>query len=193
MGAGSINRQHFLTPANVPTYIACGVKDNANPAPREYWEQEFKDYNEVGIPFAGVYMPEIGHTVPPYVLDPIYGFNYYKSFCAFLDYHLKGIAPEVMYTGIEVDGTVNTSDKGLFIYFSAPITEWSLLESVTVTDSNGNVVSGTWLADCGGMRWTFNTDGFTSGKQYKLTLTEFAADANGTVIKEGLEKTFKVK
>lgn len=191
MGAGSINRQHFLAPANVPTFIACGVLDNANPAPRDYWEQEFKDYNEIGIHFAGVYMPQIGHTYPPYVIDTLYGYNYYNSFWAFFDYYLKGEAPEVMYTGIEKNGTVEVNNKGLFIYFSAPITEWSLLKSVSVTDASGNEVEGTWIADCGGSRWTFKTDDFIIGSTYTLTLKETAADINGTVIKEGITKSFK--
>ena len=193
MGAGSINRQHFLTPSNVPTYIACGVLDDANPAPRDYWEQEFKDYQEMGIPFAAAYMPEVGHTYPTNTADPIYGYNYYKSVRAFFDYYLKGIAPEVMYTGIEVDGTVDMDDKGLFIYFSAPITEWSLLKSVSVTDASGNEVEGTWIADCGGSRWVFETDAFVTGREYELTLNDTAADINGTVIKEGIIRTFEVK
>ena len=193
MGAGSINRNHFLTPANVPTLIACGVLDNATPAPRDYWEQEFKEYSEMGIHFAAVYMPNEGHTYPTYTIDPIYGYNYYKSMRAFFDYYLKGIAPEVMYTGIEVDGAVDVDDKGLFIYFSAPITEWSLLKSVSVTDSNGNEVEGTWIADCGGSRWVFETDSFVKGEEYELTLNDTAADINGTVIKEGIAKSFTVK
>jgi hypothetical protein len=193
MGAGSINRQHFLTPSNVPTYIACGVQDNANPAPRDYWEQEFKDYQEIGIHFAAAYMPEVGHTVPPYVIDPIYGYNYYNSFWAFIEYYLKDAAPEVMYTGVEVNGTVDTKDKGLFIYFSAPITEWSLLKSVSVTDSNGNEVEGTWIADCGGSRWVFDTDGFVAGSKYTLTLANTAADINNNTIKDGVTQTFTAK
>ena len=193
MGAGSITRQHFLTPANVPTFIACGVLDNASPAPRDYWEQEFKDYQEMGIHFAAVYMPEIGHTYPPYTVDPIYGYNYYKSFRAFFDYYLKGVAPEVMYTGIEVDGTVDIDDKGLFIYFSAPITEWSLLKSVSVTDANGDEVEGTWFADCGGSRWVFKTDFFIKGDEYTVTLEDTAADINGVTVKEGFTKSFEAK
>ena len=193
MGAGSINRQHFLTPSNVPTYIACGVLDNANPAPRDYWEQEFKDYQEMGIPFAAAYMPKIGHTYPPYKADPIYGYNYYKSFRAFFDYYLKGDAPEVMYTGVEVDGTVNMGDKGLFIYFSAPITEWSLLKSVSVTDTSGNEVEGTWIADCGSTRWVFKTDNLIIGNEYTLTLGDTAADINKNTIKNGVTQTFTVK
>ena len=192
MGAGSINRQHFLAPANVPTFIACGVLDNANPAPRDYWEQEFKDYNEIGIHFAGVYMPEIGHTYPPYFTDPIFGYNYYMAFRAFFDYYLKGEAPEVMYTGIKADGTIDVDDKGLFIYFSAPITEWSLLKSVKVTSSTGAEIEGTWVADCGGSRWTFKTDAFIAGQTYTLTLADSAADINGTAIAEGFTKTFTV-
>jgi len=191
MGAGSINRNHFITPANIPTFIACGVLDNANPAPRDYWEQEFKDYNASGIHFAGVYMPKIGHTYPQYSIDPIYGYNYYVALRAFFDYYLKGIAPEIMYTGIEASGVVETDDKGLFIYFSAPITEWSLLKSVSVTDASGNEVEGTWIADCGGSRWTFKTDDFIIGATYTLTLKDTAADINGTVIKEGITKSFK--
>ena len=193
MGAGSINRRHFLTSSNIPTFIACGVKDNANPAPRDYWEEEFNDYQALGIPFAGVYMPEVGHSYPPYVVDTIYGYNYYNTFWAFFDYYLKGEAPQVMYTGIEVDGTVDTDDKGLFIYFSAPITEWSLLKSVSVKDANGREVEGTWLADCGNTRWIFNSDDLVPGQQYTLTLKDTAADINGTVIKEGFVKSFTVK
>ena len=193
MGAGSINRHHFLTPSNVPTYIACGVLDNANPAPRDYWEQEFKDYQAIGIPFAASYMPEVGHTYPTNTADPIYGYNYYKSVRAFFDYYLKGTAPKVMYTGIEAGGTVDISDKGLFIYFSAPITEWSLLKSVSVTDGNGNAVAGTWLADCGGMRWVFKTDAFVEGADYTLTLNNTAADINGMELKDGIVRTFEVK
>lgn len=192
MGYGSITREKFLTPANVPTFIACGVKDNATPAPRDYWEQEFKDYSEAGIPFAAAYMPEVGHTYPPYLIDPIYGYNYYTAFCAFFDYNLKGSAPQIMYTGIEVDGKVNTSDKGLFIYFSAPITEWSLLKSVSVTE-NGVPVEGEWIANCGGMMWTFVSDELISSKQYTLTVNTSAADINGNSLKTGYEKAFTVK
>ena len=193
MGAGSIRRQHFLTPANVPTYIACGVLDDANPAPKDYWEQEFKDYQEMDIPFAAAYMPEVGHTITPNTVDPIYGYNYYKSLRAFFDYYLKGVAPEVMYTGIETDGTVDMNDKGLFIYFSAPITEWSLLDGVSVTDASGNDVEGIWIADCGNTRWVFETNSFIKGNQYTLTLDDTAADINGMVIKEGVTKSFVAK
>lgn len=194
MGAGSIRRQHFLTPANVPTYIACGVLDNADPAPRDYWEQEFKDYQEMDIPFAAAYMPEVGHTFPTNTIDPIYGYNYYKSARAFFDYYLKGVAPEVMYTGIETDGTVDMDDKGLFIYFSAPITEWSLLSGVSVTDASGNKVDGEWIADCGNMRWFFETNDFVAGNEYTLALADCtAADINDSAVTEGFTKTFTAK
>ena len=194
MGAGSIRRQQFLTPANVPTYIACGVLDDADPAPRDYWEQEFKDYQEVDIPFAAAYMPEVGHTYPTNTIDPRYGYNYYKSVRAFFDYYLKGVSPEVMYTGVEADGTVDIDDKGLFIYFSAPITEWSLLEGVSVTDASGNEIDGEWIADCGNTRWVFETKGFVVGNQYTFTLADStAADINDSAVAKGFTKTFTAK
>ena len=138
-------------------------------------------------------MPEVGHTLPYYLADPIYGYVYYNAVCAFFDYYLNGAAPEVMYTGIESDGTVDADDKGLFIYFSAPITEWSFLENISVTDKNGKEVNGTWIADCGSTRWIFDTDCLIVGAQYTLTLDDGAADINNSTVKEGLTKTFTVK
>lgn len=192
MGFGSIYHAQMLTPASVPTIICCGAYDYGNAF--EYWEQEYKNYSESGIPFAAFYMPDEGHTRPPYKRDPIYGYNYYIAMRAFFNYHLGGRAPEVMYDGIEVDGTVDIDDKGLFIYFSAPITEWSLLKGVSVTDASGNAVKGTWLADCGGSRWYFETDNFAIGSEYTLTLADgTAADIDNKAVAEGFTKTFTVK
>ena len=112
---------------------------------------------------------------------------------AFIAYYLKGAAPEVVYTGIESNGIVDIDDKGLFIYFSAPITEWSLLRSVSVTDANGDEVEGTWFADCGGSRWVFKTDFFIKGDEYTVTLEDTAADMNGVTVKEGFTKSFEAK
>ena len=182
----------MLTPASVPTIICCGAYDYGDAF--EYWEQEYKNYSESGIPFAAFYMPDEGHTRPVYKRDPIYGYNYYIAMRAFFNYHLGGKAPEVMYDGIEVDGTVNIDDKGLFIYFSGPITEWSLLRGVSVTDASGNEVEGTWLADCGASRWYFETDDFVIGSEYTLTLADStAADIDNKAVAEGFTKTFTVK
>lgn len=192
MGFGSIYHEKMLTPASIPTIICCGAYDYGNAF--EYWEQEYKNYSESGIPFAAIYMPDQGHTWPIYMRDTIYDYNYHVAMMSFFRYHLKGEAPEVMYDGIELDGTVDVNDKGLFIYFSGPITEWSLLKGVSVTDASGNEVEGTWLADCGASRWYFETDDFVIGSEYTLTLADgTAADIDNKAVAEGFTKTFTVK
>ena len=192
MGYGTINRGLYLSPENSPTFIACGVLDNASPAPRDYWEQEYIDYSTTGIPFAAAYMPNVGHTLPYYVIDPIYGYNYYEFFCAFFDYYLKDASPIVAYTGIEVDGKVDIDDKGLFIYFSAPITEWSLIKNVSVTDSNGNVVSGEWIGDCGGLKWNFVSNELVRNQTYTLRIETSTSDINGNSLDSTYESIFTI-
>lgn len=202
MGNGSSRYATYLTSQNVPTIICDGQKDSGNG--NSYWEKEKAAYLKSGIEYLAIDMEDLGHDYPNGD-DTVYDYNRYEAFCKFFDYYLKNTAPEILYTSVNdgqlktlkttTDKHSSTSEKWqilegdvLFVQFSAPVTEWSFLEAVTLKDSKGNVVKGIWYAQGNGNRWSFEGH-LIEGETYTLTIADNTAKdkygvavANGTTV-----------
>ena len=201
MGSGSLRYDRFLTSSNVPTLIACGQYDTGNAY--ESWELEKSAYEKRGGEYIALDMAHVGHDFP-YGDDVCFDFNHYEAFCKFFDYHLKGTAPEILYTSV-VNGTLKemvttTNPKSnpwsarecntLFVQFSAAVTEWSFLKAVSVVDGNGKEVEGTWYTEGKGTKWIFGGE-LEEGEKYVLTIKDgVVADKNGVTVEKGLEQSF---
>ncbi|MBQ7292428.1 MAG: hypothetical protein IJW79_01670, partial [Clostridia bacterium] len=203
MGNGSSRSRYIVNSQCVPTMIACGQKDTGNGC--SYWELEKEAYRNSNSEFIAVDMIDIGHDFPTGV-DPVYNYDRYVAFCKFFDYYLKDTAPEILYSSL-VDGKIkgiktttyawsesqSSSSKQwkaidgdkLFVQFTAPVTEWSFLEAVSLKDSNGEEVEGSWYAEGNGNKWIFAGE-LSSSETYTLTIADNTVkDKYGRTVKKG--------
>lgn len=208
MGNGSRHFSNYLTGSNIPTLIACGEKDTGDGC--SYWENEKAAYVRSGIDFMAIDAIDDGHNYP-YYNSPVYDYNLYNAFCKFFDYYLKDEAPTLLYTSV-ADGQIkeiktNTakydenneathwsvieSDK-LFVQFTAPVTEWSFLEAVSLKDSEGREVGGTWYAEGNGSKWIFEIDKkYVFDETYTLTIADgVVSDKYDRTVENGIEVSF---
>ena len=209
MGNGSSRYKSYLTSSNVPTIICCGQNDSGTGC--SYWEDEKAAYIKSGIEFLAIPMEDEGHTYP-IGYDTVYDYDRYIAFCRFFDYYLKDTAPTLLYTsarGGQLKDLITTRNPlgktssipqteawsivegdTLFVQFVAPVTEWSFLDAVSVKDSNGNEVEGTWYAQGGGNKWIFEGE-LVEGKTYTLTVADNAvSDQYGRIVKDGITVEF---
>ena len=205
MGNGSSRYASYLTTQNVPTIICNGQNDTGNG--NSYWAKEQAAYKKSGIEYLAIAMEDLGHDYPNGD-DTVYDYNRYEAFCKFFDYYLKDEAPEILYTSVndgQLKALITTTTKydaddhqpwrieegdELFVQFVAPVTEWSFLDAVTLTDSNGQKVEGKWFAEGNGNRWIFGGE-LVEGESYTLTVADnTAADKYGRIVKDGITVTF---
>ena len=203
MGNGSSRSRYIVNSQCIPTMIACGQMDTGNGC--SYWELEKEAYRNSNSEFIAVDMIDIGHDFPNGV-DPVYDYDRYVAFCKFFDYYLKDTAPEILYSSL-VDGKVKgiktttyawsesqsssskqwkevAGDK-LFVQFTAPVTEWSFLEAVSLKDSNGTEVEGSWYAEGNGNKWIFDGK-LSSSETYTLTIADNTVkDKYGRAVAKG--------
>jgi len=203
MGNGSSRSRYIVNSQCVPTMIACGQKDTGTGC--QYWESEKTAYRNSNSEFIAIDMIDIGHDFP-YGVDPVYNYDRYVAFCKFFDYYLKDTAPEILYSSL-VDGKIKgietttylwtesqsstskqwkeiNGDK-LFVQFTAPVTEWSFLEAVSLKDSNGEEVEGSWYAEGNGNKWIF-AGKLSSSETYTLTIADNTVkDKYGRTVKKG--------
>lgn len=204
MGNGSARFEKYLTERNVPTVICNGQKDSGSG--NRYWEAEREAYRKSGTEFLAIPMIDRGHTYP-IGNDPIYEYNRYVAFYKFFDYHLKGTAPEILYTSVKggrlwdvrttPEKYTSTSrhweiveGEELFVQFVAPVTEESFLGATTLSDGLGNRVEGNWRAEGRGNKWIF-TGTLAPGGEYTLTIQDNAVlDVHGRRVEKGITVTF---
>lgn len=190
MGYGSMRYEKIVSSENKPTLICCGINDDDGAW--DYWADENEAYRQSGMEYLAIGMKNQGHTIPPYVKDTEYDYYYYDAFRAFFDYHLKGTNPTMLYTSVSSDGVQNKTED-LFIQFCAPVTKQSVEANVSVLDSSGKAVTGTWISEGKGNKWIFITDTFVSGARYTLKIGEGVKDASGKTIVAGSTVIFTVK
>ena len=209
MGNGSGRYKEYLTSSNVPTIICCGQKDSGNGC--NYWEAEKAAYIRSGIEFLAIPMEDEGHTYP-IGYDSVYDYDRYIAFCQFFDYYLKDTAPTLLYTSArdgQLKDLITTKNpigshtscakteawsiiegETVFVQFVAPVTEWSFLEAVSLTDKNGNEVEGTWYAQGSGNKWIFDGT-LVEGQNYTLSVSDNTAkDKYGRAVKDGITVEF---
>ena len=122
--------------------------------------------------------------------DEHYGIDTYRAQFAFANYFLKDTPISVVY----VDPVGNTTglklNEDITIAFAGTAT-YECMFDITLTDSNGNAVSGDWISSRGGTTWTFKHDTLKGGETYTLTVPATFVGTNGKAMGEAYSVQFK--
>ncbi len=125
------------------------------------------------------FIQDIGHTFA-YGPDNYHNVDTYEAMFAFSNYYLRGDAIQVIYTDPAATGNLDTTVP-ITLKFSGGVTA-SEIAKVTLTDGNGNTISGTWESTYGGTEWTFTHEALLGGTVYTLTVPADLAGDNGKAI-----------
>ena len=171
-----------------PQFITENLQDNYN---TEYGKQNelvslCRNHN---IP-ALWYEADIAHTFAE-GLDWKYGVDIYDAFHEFADYYLKDDAVKVTYTDPK-NGAVITANDTVTVKLIGDATAQEAAK-ITVVDSKGNAVTGTWESAYGDTEWTFTPNALSGGETYTLTVPADFAGKNGKAMGTAYTTSFYVR
>ena len=176
-------RTQYVTAANVPTMVSCGIFDEYN-----QWlvfPELVATYENLDLNHVALWMTDLAHTLPRNA-DPILGRDRYELFFQFFRTHLQhatAAAPEVLFvlpssasTAVDLRGinryipedSLLVADKEMMTEREGPIAV-QFAPNVDVASanagglqivrlSNGSVVPGVWTSSRGGSRLSFMPD-----------------------------------
>ena len=172
------------------TYTACGsqLEDiSAGHAPA-FQSHALNDsfsnaYSLVGPALAAMDIPSLDfvcdiHHAMAYGPDEHYGVDTYRAQFAFANYFLKDTPISVIYTDPVGNSTGLKINENIKIAF-AGTASYECMFDITLRDSSGNIVSGDWTSERGGVVWTFSHEPLIGGETYTLTVPASFAGTNG--------------
>ncbi|MBQ9070603.1 MAG: hypothetical protein IJY23_04570 [Clostridia bacterium] len=121
------------------------------------------------------FIQDIGHTFA-YGPDNYHNVDTYEAMFAFSNYYLRGDAVQVLYTDPGATGKLDTTVP-ITVKFTGGVTAAEIAK-ITLTDANGNAISGTWESTYGGTEWTFTHEALLGGTEYTLTVPADLAGDN---------------
>ena len=143
------NNQEDIHEGHAPVVVSRCLLDGGDGHATHYYDNTCR---ELGIPCITLEY-DLGHTMM-YGNDSNYDTDGIIAFLNFADYYLKGSAIKVVYISpLNKEADVDPTAK-ITIQFSGTATV-DKLALVTVKDSKGNPVAGTWESDYGGTQWHF--------------------------------------
>ena len=175
----------YFTEGYSPQFITENLQDNYN---TEYGKQNelvslCRNHNIPALWFEA----DIAHTFAE-GLDYRYGVDIYEAFRLFADYYLKHTPVSVTYTDPVNGAVIKTTDTiTVKLIGDANADE---IAKITLTDSRGNAVSGTWTSAYGDTEWTFLPDALAGGEIYTLTVPADFAGKNGKEMGKAYTATF---
>ncbi|MBR2650085.1 MAG: hypothetical protein IKD45_00325, partial [Clostridia bacterium] len=129
----------------------------------------------------------LGHTFT-YGADVNYGVDTYSALFDFAAYHLKGEATRVMHTDYR-SGAVIDIDAPIKVMFTGQVSQEEIAK-ITLTDSENNVIDGSWSSAFGGLEWTFHPNGMKGSTAYTLTVPKGLCGENGVPTKSEYTASF---
>ena len=161
-----------ITEGHVPSFQSHAMNDSFGNA-----------YSTVGPALKCMDIPsldfvcDIYHAMA-YGPDEHYGVDTYSAQFAFANYFLKNTPISVIY----VDPIGNTTglkiNEDIKVAFAGTASYENMLD-VTLRDSSGNIVSGEWTSERGGVVWTFSHEPLIGGETYTLTVPASFKGTNG--------------
>ena len=167
--------------STAPMFTASGISDQHEQW--EFWAEQLNTFNQSGSNYAGLSFLDKGHEYV-YGTNALYSFDELVLAFDYIDYFLKDdIAPRVGY--FTTDGLADvTTDSGVSVQFTGSISEATIYNGVTLTDTtDGNDIPFKATATGNGSKWTFYAkDGFVEGHSYIINIGDTVSGANGMAI-----------
>ena len=189
MGLGVELHARNHNASTAPMFTASGISDQYGQW--EFWAEQLKTFNQSGSNYTGISFLDKGHEYV-YGTNAIYGFDELTLAFDYIDYFLKDdISPRVGY--FTTDGLADvTTDGGVSVQFTGSISEASVCNGVTLTDTTANEeIEFKAKAIGNGSKWTFYAkNGFTEGHNYRLDIGSSVSGANGVAIQSAESATF---
>lgn len=139
------------------------------------------------IPSVNLELP-IGHTLAQ-GKDLHYGADGYKTLYDMTDYYLRGGAVNVVYISPISGADDIEADERIKVQFTGPVLE-SEIAKVTVKDSTGKVLNGTWEPSHGKCLWEYNSEALEGCETYTVTVPSTLKGENGVAVAEGKSVSF---
>lgn len=183
-----------ITASHCPTYISCNLGDGS------YYSSSNQFVNvcrAMDVP-AMWFEVDQGHTFAS-APDRKYGVNTYNALFTFANYYLRGDAVQVVYVARDAEYSGMPSNAPITVKFSGAVSK-SEVEKITVKDSGGNSVNGSWISQFGDTEWTFKSSTLKGDTEYRLTVPSGIKGDNGKgmasdhiyVFRTGYEKAVEI-
>ena len=176
--------EEHITAGHAPTFISCNTDDSSYYGSSNNFVNLCREYDVPTLWFEVA----IGHALT--LGDDInYGKDTYLAFLDFCNYYLKGEAVKVVYSGYDKTNTNVPLNAHPVVKFTGPVAA-SEVAGITITDSEGNTVSGSWSALYGNTEWTFTPDSLLKiGETYTISVPASLKGDNGLAL-GGYTSTF---
>lgn len=182
--------EEHITSTHAPTFISCNSSDEYGTyyASSNYFVNACRSQN---VPALWVDV-KVGHMFT-YGPDTNFGFDTYDALFTFCGYYLKGDAVEVVYTSFTKNNTNCGLSDDIIIKFSGAV-DAGQMELVTITDNNGNAVSGSWSSQFGNTEWTFTlSEPLNAATEYTITVPASVKGDNGIAMGSDFVQNFTTK
>lgn len=189
MGLGVELHARNHNASTAPMFTASGISDQYKQW--EFWAEQLQTFNQSGSNYMGISFLDKGHEYV-YGTNAVYGFDEFDLAFDYIDYFLKdNVSPRVGYFTTDAIAEV-TTDGGVSVQFTGSISEATVFDGVTITDTTaGKDVEIKASSTGNGSKWTFYAkDGFTEGHSYTLTVGNTVAGGNGVPIRSSASTSF---
>ena len=177
---------YCITSSHSPTFISCNTGDGSYTGVSNQYVNACRNADVVTMWFE----VDQGHTFAS-EKDLRYGVNTYQAFLDFSGYHLKGDAVKVVYVSRAADSYSGMPTNAPITVKLTGSVSADEIAKITVVDSKGNAVSGTWTAQYGNTEWTLATPTLGCDEEYTVTVPAGIKGDNGREMAQAYTYTFR--
>lgn len=176
----------FADKPKIPMILSCGATDEYKCFDK--WEQILESFKGAENPYFPNTMMEQGHAYP-YSYDMIRGYYRHDAYIRFFEHYLK---PEqfdfadLIWASPVAGNSQQLLDVKIEFKFYSQMDSGSIEKAVSVADSDGNAVSGTWSVGEGGTFYSFTpSEPLKPNTSYTVKLNgDEAKNKNGNAMQE---------
>ena len=169
-----------ITANHCPMFISCNIDDATYYGTSNQFVNICRNLN---VPALWFEVP-LGHTLTS-GKDVNYGVDTYDALFSFANYYLKGESVEVIYAHRNADYSGIPSNAPITVKFNGAVS-YSEISKITLKDSLGNTVNGSWSSRFGNTEWTLKTPTLKGDTTYTLTVPQGLYGDNG----KGMDEEF---
>ena len=174
-----------ITENHVPTYISCNTGDGSCYATSNQFVNVCRNMDVPALWFE----INMGHTFASGP-DNFYGVDTYAALFTFANYHLRGDAVSVVYADRDATYGGMPTNAPFVIKFSGAVSEEEIAK-ITLTDSKGGKVNGTWTAQFGNTEWTLASGTLSGDETYTVTVPADIRGDNGKAMGKAFTYSFR--
>ena len=175
-----------ITSFHVPTFISCNLGDGSYYSTSNQYVNAARNADIVAMWFE----VNQGHTFACDT-DMRYGVNTYQAFFDFAAYHLKGETVKVVYISRDADEyTGMPSNAPIIVKFTGSVSAEDVAK-ITLVNSRGEAVEGTWTSQFGNTEWTLLAPTLDCNETYTLVVPAGIKGDNGKAMTEEYTYEFR--